>query len=316
MTDILSITGPIYAIMLLGYACTRGGLFARQEMRVMGKFVINLCIPALVFNALAQRRIHEILDASYLLAYCAGSMAVVLCAWLWARRVLHRPATPSALMAMGMACANSGFVGYPILLLTLAPVAGVSLALNMVVENLLVIPLLLALAERGRSGGQGLKVVAQSLRKLATNPMILGLAAGLVASLLEMPPGGPVVRTVQMLAAASGAVSLFVIGGTLVGLSPGGMGTRVWSVVAGKLLLHPLLVLGAVSVLPLLGMAPISADLRHAAVLMAAMPMMSIYPILAQNYGEEDDAAAAMLLATVCSFFTLNLLLWLLPRMG
>ena len=31
---------------------------------------------------------------------------------------------------MGMTCANSGFVGYPILLLTLAPVAGVVLALQ------------------------------------------------------------------------------------------------------------------------------------------------------------------------------------------
>ena len=314
MTDILSITGPIYAIMLLGYACTRGGLFARQEMRVMGKFVINLCIPALIFHALAQRRIHEILDASFLLVYATGSLAVVALAWTAARRVLRRPAAPSAMMAMGMCCSNSGFVGYPILLLTLAPVAGVVLALCMVVENLLMIPLLLALAERGRSDGRGLQVLLQSLRRLATNPIILGMAAGLAASLLELAPGGPAARTVQMLAAASGAVSLFVIGGTLVGLSPGGMGLRIWSVVAGKLLLHPLLVFVAVSALPLLGLAPLSPELRFAAVLMAAMPMMSIYPILAQNYGEEDDAAAGMLLATLCSFFTINGLLWLLPQ--
>ena len=48
-----------------------------------------------------------------------------------------------------------------------------------------------------------------------------------------------------------------------------------------------------------------------AAVLLAAMPTMSIYPILAQAYGHEDRSAAALLIATIASFFTLSALLWL-----
>jgi hypothetical protein len=45
---------------------------------------------------------------------------------------------------------------------------------------------------------------------------------------------------------------------------------------------------------------------------MAAVPMLGIYPVLAQPYGEDGPAAAAQLGATIASFFTLSGLLWLL----
>ena len=40
MLAIVSITGPIYLAIALGYVCTRAGLFARADMRVLGKFVL------------------------------------------------------------------------------------------------------------------------------------------------------------------------------------------------------------------------------------------------------------------------------------
>ena len=43
---------------------------------------------------------------------------------------------------------------------------------------------------------------------------------------------------------------------------------------------------------------------------MAAMPMMGIYLILAQANGQEDFSAAALLVTTLGSFFTLSGLLW------
>ena len=54
MLDILSITAPIYIIIFLGFVLTRIGLFAKPEMRVFGKFVLNLALPALLFKTLAH----------------------------------------------------------------------------------------------------------------------------------------------------------------------------------------------------------------------------------------------------------------------
>jgi predicted permease len=51
---------------------------------------------------------------------------------------------------------------------------------------------------------------------------------------------------------------------------------------------------------------------RTAALLMSAMPMMGTYIVLAQLYGKEDISAAALLMTTAASFFTLSALLWVL----
>ncbi|MEN3278176.1 MAG: malonate transporter [Massilia sp.] len=53
MSDILAIISPIYIAILAGYAATRMGLFGKADMRVFGKFVINLALPALVFATLS-----------------------------------------------------------------------------------------------------------------------------------------------------------------------------------------------------------------------------------------------------------------------
>jgi hypothetical protein len=210
MLDILAITGPIYLTIALGYFLTRRGLFARADMRVLGQFVINLALPALLFNALAQRKLADILNGRYLLVYALGSLAAMGLGLLWARRGARQDPTTSVFWAMGMSCPNSGFVGFPIALLVIGPVAGVMLGLNMIVENLLLIPLLLALAESSTgSGGRWHTVLRQSLLNLARNPMVLGLLAGFVVSALQWQMPSPLARTVTMFAQASAALSLF-----------------------------------------------------------------------------------------------------------
>ena len=136
MFDILSITGPIYLCIGLGYASVRWDLFSKADMRVFGKFVIQIALPALLFNALASRPLAEVMHPAYMMTYTVGSLCVLLGAIWWARRVQGKGLTESAYVAMGMTCSNSGYVGYPVMLLVFGPLAGVILALNLIVENL------------------------------------------------------------------------------------------------------------------------------------------------------------------------------------
>lgn len=312
MLSILGITGPIYLAIGVGYGLVRAGWFSADDMRVLGRFVIQVALPALLFLALSQRPWHEVFHARYLLAYALASLAMVLLGLAWAHWRQRQGIRHSAIMAMGMACPNSGFVGYPVTLLTLgAPVAGVALALNMIVENLLIIPLLLALADMGRGSGQRwLPVLRQTLVGLLRNPMIIGIALGAAASVLGWRLPEAAGRTVQLFAQSSAALSLFVIGGSLAGLA----GQRVWSAVAqiatGKLVLHPLLMLVVLAwVLPL-----DDPGLRTALLLTTAMPMMGIYTLLAQRHGLQALSSAAMLATTTASFVTLSGLLWALQQ--
>ncbi len=157
---------------------------------MLGRFVINFSLPALLFRAISQRSIGEVLNGPYLLAYTVGSLVVLLGGVFVARRLRGKSMAVAAIRGLGMAGANSGFVGYPIVLQLLGPPAGVALALTMMVENLLIIPLALAMADS--ASGSGLRwhqALAQSARGLLRNPMILSIVAGFVFALagIELP---------------------------------------------------------------------------------------------------------------------------------
>jgi malonate transporter len=186
----------------------------------------------------------------------------------------------------------------------------VILGMNMLVENLLLIPLLLALADSAGGGGHWRGVLRGVAVGLWRNPLVLGLAVGLAASLLGLRLPQPVERTVGLLAQSSAALSLFVIGGSLAGLRLAGMGRTVARIAAGKLLVHPLLTVGALALLAALGAPLADPALKKGVVLATACPMFGIYPILAGRFGEEGLAAAALLGTTVASFFSISALLW------
>lgn len=311
MLDILSITVPVFIMIAIGYAAVRLGVFEAAAMRILGSYVVMLALPALLFKAISQRPIAEVVNWSYMAAYLAGSLVVLTAGFFYARRIQKAETTAAAFSAMGMVCSNTGFIGYPILLLTLPSIAGVGLALNMMVENIVIIPLLLALAEAGQHGTESAgKMLLRTLRALARNPIIIGLAAGLSISLsgLQIPPA--LMKPVDMLAASSAAVSLLVIGGTLAGVEKRGLGGEIAPIVLGKLILHPAAVFAATLALPFVGLAPLSPDMQAVAIILAAVPMMGIYPILAQRFGRERSSVVAMLTATVLSFFSLSAVLW------
>ena len=71
-----------------------------------------------------------------------------------------------------------------------------------------------------------------------------------------------------------------------------------------KLLIHPLLVALMLWLLP-----PFDPELELAALLIAAMPMMSIYPIIGGNYGYGSQCASILILTTALSFVTVTVLL-------
>ncbi|MFV0386315.1 AEC family transporter [Paracoccus sp. (in: a-proteobacteria)] len=307
MFDILTITGVIFVLIGTGYVSIRLGAFSSAEMATLGKFVVNLALPALIFHAVSSRSLGEIANPGYLGAYLAGSLAVFAIGYLWSRRAAGETAGAATFRAMGMSCSNSGFVGYPVLLMALPEVAATALAMGMIVENLVMIPLILALAERARSNEAAPRRLAiQIARRLTRNPVVISLALGILVSVSGVTLPTVIARPVEILASASAAVSLAVIGGTLAALPLRSLNPQVMVVVAGKLLLHPLLVALGLVLMSALGWGVGDPQLAAAAVIMASVPVMAIYPILAQGVGEERNAALAMLVMTALSFFTIS----------
>ena len=308
MLTVLGITGPIFLIIAIGFIAVRGGLLGYGDSRALGIFVLNFALPALLFKALSQQPLGRLLNADLLMAYFLGSLLTLTLGIGFGCLLQKRGLQSSTILAMGMTISNSAFMGFPIAEQLIGPAATATLAVYVTVENLVMLPLVMVIAELGRKkGSHWARVIGGICMRLMKNPLILSMLLGVAFSRFDLRLPSLAARAIDMLAGASAPVALFYIGCTLAGLSWKGMVGDILGVALGKLILHPLSVFAIFLFLPVADPA-----LRQAAVINASMPMATIYALLGQKYGQEGFCSAALVVTTVASFFTITGLLWLI----
>ncbi|WP_109465222.1 AEC family transporter [Albibacillus kandeliae] len=311
MLSIIGIVFPLFAVIAVGYASVRAGWFKPSEMPILGRFVMQLALPALLFHAVASRDLHEVLDPGYIAIIVCGGLLTIAVAFAWF--TLTAPDKRRRAMAvMGTVCPNSSFVGYPLIVTIYPDLAGVILAQNVLIENILLIPLTLIIVDlsENRSGVSPLRLLGKVLYDFARRPMIIALVAGLIFSVSGLHLPSPGDRFLTLLSGAASAMALVVIGGSLVGLPLTGNRAMAMQIAVSKLLVHPLIVFATASVLVGAGVITISHEMQVGAILSTAMPMFALYTVFAQERGLGGAASLALLAATSCSFFTLSFFLW------
>lgn len=290
---------PLFAVIIVGFVAIRSGYVAAKQIKPVSDFVVKIALPALIFNALTTVPLAEAVSWSFILAYAGGSLLVFVIGMLAARRFLGMETGHSAIAGLGMANSNSAFMGYPIALTVVGAPAGALLAQCMLIENLTLIPLAMAIADSARAGGgDGWRpALAQSGRNALRNPIVLAMFAAVLVTVVGVPVPDVASSAIEMLARIAAPIALFVIGGTIASLPLAGVYRRVSLVVAGKLLLHPLIIFAALSLAP-----GISQTTLIGGVIFASVPMLSIYPLLGQRSGMALVTATALLVATILSF--------------
>lgn len=313
MRELLPLILPIFILMGVGFLAVRGNAVSRQQVQALSLFVLNFALPALILNALLRQDLRQTLNWSYVAAFALGSLVAFAAVFALGRLVLRRPLDGAAIAALGASASNSGFVGFPVAHLSLGSVALTALPLCMLVENILIIPLALALGEMARQEGQSpRRLAAETVRRLSRTPLILAIVAGVVLSGLGLRLPQWAATPLALMADASVPCALFVVGGTLAGLKAATVGADVTLVVLGKLVLHPLAVAFFFALV-----GGVDPALLAAGLIMAGSPMLTIYPILGGRFGREKESAAALLAATAASFATLLVVLSLvLPGAG
>jgi predicted permease len=311
MTDVLSITAPIFIIIGFGYLAVRSGLMPQEAMPQLGRFVLYFTLPALIFGTLSRMQVGEVIQIDFLSIYAIGSLAALSLGVLLNRLIFRISLQEAGIRGMGMAASNSAFVGYPVLLQVFGSAPTQPFTMALLVENILILPLALILLEYGSRDTSDNAGMLQVWRRIGSriirSPLIIAIVAGLACSALQLPIPATLDRSLEMLAMASVGTALFVIGGSLVGTRIQDDLRSIGLVAAGKLLLHPLMML-----LLLLIWRDFDPQLEKAVVLAAAMPMLSVFPIIGGGYGYGRQCSSMLLVTTALSFITLTLILALM----
>lgn len=76
--EIFLTTLPLYLMILVGFAAVRSGYIDKGQVGALSQFTFKVCLPALIFSAVAMPRGEAGLNLAFLLAYAAGSMLAMV----------------------------------------------------------------------------------------------------------------------------------------------------------------------------------------------------------------------------------------------
>ncbi|BBB27101.1 AEC family transporter [Amphritea japonica] len=310
MLTILSITAPIFLLILIGFVSTRGGIIPREALPGMSRFVLYLALPVLMFQKISQLDISQIIDLDYILVYAAGGLFSFVSVFAISRWMLKDSISFSGLKGFGSACPNSAFIGLPVMLQYFVDDAPTqAFAMVLIVENIILFPVAFALMETQGEAGSGLrKVVKTVISRLAKNPIIIAVLLGVLAVLTGFHAPGFLGRGMDLLAGAAAPVALIIIGGSLAGVAFSATFKDILMISGFKLLLQPLLVLCLV----IFVVPDMDLVLKQAAVIFSASPMLSIYPIVGGQYGQQSYCSGVLMVTTILAFFSISIVLSLL----
>ena len=309
MDVVLNITAPIFFLILLGFVGTKYQFLSKEALPALSKFVLYFALPSVMITKISSLDLRAVVDLSYMGVYALGGLTAFFLTLVLVKGVLKESWGNGVVSGIGAMMPNSSFIGFPILLQYLDNAPAQAFAMSLVVENILFLPVGLILIESlyHQESGVGRKVLLNVAKRIASNPIILAVFTGVIMSLLGVRLPNFMGGGLELLASAAAPCALIVIGGSLVGVVIRGSKIRTALVASVKLVIFPLVVFAGLQAFPTMPF-----ELKVSALLFAAMPMFSIYPIIGETYGQRSFCASTLLITTVLSFFSISALLFIL----
>lgn len=309
MRQIADSLGPIFLVVALGAALARGGLLTPDVLKSLTRLVYWVALPALLFVETARADLHGAGVGRVVAVMCAATVPTVVLGILYARLARLGPAAAGTFVHVAMR-GNLAYVGLPILLFLAAgggPAAPrpaqivLAFAPFVLFQNVVSILLLLA-------GHQpfGWTMVRDLVRGIVTNPLLVAVGLGLLASVTALPLPGPVRPTLDTVGAIASPLALLGIGGSLLTVPV----RDHWSHAALSAVLK-------VAVVPLTGFLLARAfglpraETTLALVFLACPTAVASHPLVIALGGDEGLASTAIVLSTLFSIVPLALIVGL-----
>jgi malonate transporter and related proteins len=309
MVDILNLALPYFGLIFIGFACGKAKGLPEAGLAWMNFFLLYVSLPALLFGIMSKTPFEELNNPPFLVATTLGTASAFLLALLAGRLIGRLPFREATLAGLSGGYGNIGYMGPGLALAVLGAKAAAPTALIFCCDSIFlfsIVPLLIAVTDgKHRTLLHTLGLV---VRQIVFNPLIMSAGAGALAAALHIHPPVAIDNMLLFLQNAAAPVALFALGVT-VALRPfGRVPWEVPGVIAVKLLVHPLLVIGLMLLL-----GPFAQPWAATAVLMASLPpALNVFVIARQNETWIEPASVAVLIGTFASVVTLTSVMWLL----
>lgn len=309
----LNATVPVFLTMVLGFVLHKWRIIDDSFAAKLNQFVFQIALPVLLFDQLATTDFVSVWDTKFVLFCFAVTLLSIGLAFLLSLLIKNKPARGEFVQAAYRSSAAILGIAYTQNIYGDAGMTPLMIIASVPLYNAMAVVVLALTApvETGTVRVDKGVLARRTIKGIVTNPILLGIVAGLTWSLLRLPAPAILAKTVDNVGSLATPLGLIAMGASI---DP--------KKVSGKL--RPSV---CAAIVKLVGLCSIFLPIAVAfgfreAKLIAIMVMLGSPTtvssfVMARNMGHEGTLTSnTVVIATVMGAFTLTFWLWLLRSFG
>ena len=307
MLDILNLALPYFGLIFIGFACGKAKGLPEAGLAWMNFFLLYVSLPALLFGIMSRTPFSELNNPPFLIATTLGTMLAFALALIVAKLVGKLSLREATIAGLAGAYGNVGYMGPGLALAVFGSQAAAPTALIFCCDSIFlftIVPFMIELTDREHPSL--LHALGVVVKQIVLNPLIMSACLGALAAALHIEFPVALNNTLQFLQNAAAPTALFALGVTVALRSFERVPWEVPSVIAVKLLIHPLIAFGL-----MLAFGPFAQPWAATALMMASLPpALNVFVMARQNDTWIEPASVAVLIGTFASVVTLTSVMW------
>ena len=303
----LEIVLPLFIVMAVGYACKSMKLITEQLAKQMNGLVFRVFLPVLLCKNIYSSSLDSLKDPTVFI-FAGVGIVLMFAALMFIIPKMEKDERKCGAIIQAAFRSNYAYFGIP-LVQAIFPGGDTSVTSLLVV---IVVPMFNVLAvvtlELFRGGKANF---GQIIRKILTNPLIIGSVAGLVILLTGIRIPNILQKPIDDLSKVASPLALFLLGASINFSKTGAHVKQLAMAVLGKLVVFPLI---AVALGALMGMRGV--ELASLLIIFGA-PTAVNSAVMAQQMGSDGDLATeAVVFTTAFSAVTVFLFVFVLKSLA
>lgn len=259
----------VFTLIAIGYGTAALRVLKPETGDGLSDFVFTIAVPLLLFRTIATATFDHGAPWALWVTYFTAIFVTWSSAHVAIRAGFGRDARSGVVAGVTAGFSNLVLLGIPFMsgvygepgLAILSQIVSIHLPV-MMAASIILFEWALKRDGAGAGAKSTLGLVTGFLRQLASNPLIIGILAGLVVRLSGLSIPGVADRVIASLAGVAGPLALFAMGVSLRGYGIRGQVRQALALVSLKLLLMPAVALGMAL---LLGLPELQAKVAVAA---------------------------------------------------
>lgn len=206
----LNATMPVFMMMVIGYCLRYRGVFDEILTSKMNQFVFKVALPVLVFKELSTADFYQMWDVKFVVFCFMASLLSILIAIGLSQFIKDKSVQGE--FAQGAYRSSSALLGCAFVQNIYGSAGSASLMIIAAVPLYNVAAILILNLMKPERGQMSQKLLKKTFKDVITNPIIIGIALGMVWSLLKVPQPSIMSKTIMNIANLATPLGLMALG--------------------------------------------------------------------------------------------------------